>query len=205
MPGAKVAEEVRREQLLAAAVAVGTRDGLEALSARRVAAEAAVSHGLVFFHFGSMDGLHDALLETLLAGALDAEVTEQIAGIPDPADRLLAMLREELEGIPSQLPAIELFFAYWVSGRRRPAVRARITAAFDRYRATFEPVARDVVAADPAAWSGVTGEGLARSVVSLVQGASVQAVLTPAGFDLDQAVGAARGLLSRGRAGLPAG
>ncbi|HLZ36443.1 MAG TPA: hypothetical protein VKP64_01515, partial [Mycobacteriales bacterium] len=156
------------------------------------------SPGLVFFHFGSKEGLLLGLLDSLLSRALDAEVTPDIAALPTAADRLLALLRVELEGIPRQRAAVELFFAYWVGLGRAPAFREPIDAALDRYRRVFVPVCADVVAELGAAEQGITeqqgvteqevascADTLATMVVSFVQGAAVQAVRDPARFDAD--------------------
>jgi AcrR family transcriptional regulator len=180
--GRKVPEAQRREQLIAAAYDVAVRDGLDGVTARGVAAEAGASPGLVFFHFGSKEGLLLGLLDTLLAGALDAEVTPQISALPTAVERLLALLRVELEGIPPQRFAVELFFAYWVSLGRTGAFRERIGAALDRYRAVFVPVCAGVAAE---LRLPVPAETLATMVVSFIQGAAVQAVRDPARYDVD--------------------
>ena len=57
MPGRKVPEEQRRLEILKAAYRVAARDRLTGLTAQAVAAEAGVSKGLVFFHFGNRDAL----------------------------------------------------------------------------------------------------------------------------------------------------
>jgi AcrR family transcriptional regulator len=169
-------------QLLAAAYLIAVRDGLDQVTARRVADEAGASPGLVFFHFGSKDGLLLALLEHLLAGALDAEVTPEIAVLASPVDRLLALLRIEVEGLPEQRGAVELFFAYWVSLGRQAAFRDRISRALEDYRDVFVPVCTDV--ADELGLE-VTGDALATYVVSLIEGAAVQVVRDLARFDTE--------------------
>jgi AcrR family transcriptional regulator len=182
VPGRKVPEAERREQLLAAAYLIAVRDGLDQVTARRVADEAGASPGLVFFHFGSKDGLLLALLEHLLAGALDAEVTPDVAVLASAVDRLLALLRVEIEGLPEQRGAVELFFAYWVSLGRQAAFRDRISAALERYHSVFVPVCADVVEE-----LGLTASGdeLATYVVSLIEGAAVRVVLDLATFDTE--------------------
>lgn len=182
MGGRKAPEAQRREQLLLAAYVVAVRDGLDAVTARAAAAEAGVSSGLVFFHFGSKEGLLLGLLDALLAGALDAEVTPEIAALPTASERLLALLRIELEGLPPQRPAVELFFAYWVGLGRNPAFRDRIGGALERYRRVFEPVCAELAAELGA---DVRAPVLATVVVSFLQGCAVQAVREPERFDVE--------------------
>jgi len=51
MPGQKASEAQRREEIMRAAYDVASKQGVEALTVRAVAARAAVSHGTVLFHF----------------------------------------------------------------------------------------------------------------------------------------------------------
>jgi TetR/AcrR family transcriptional repressor of bet genes len=193
MPGAKLAEDERQEQLLAAAYVVAARDGLDQVTARRVATEAGASPGLIYFHFGTMDQLVVTLLDQLLAGALDAEVTPEIAALPTATGRLEAMLDEEIRGLPEQLVAVDLFFSFWF-GSRSPQFRERIDAALTRYQHVFEGVCADVLAE----WGhpdGVTPTALAELVVAFVQGASVQMLRNPGDFDVGAMTAAAHALM----------
>jgi AcrR family transcriptional regulator len=193
MPGAKLAEDERQEQLLRAAYAVALRDGLDQVTARRVAAEAGASPGLIYFHFGTMDHLVLTLLDQLLAAALDAVVTPAIAALPTATDRLEALLDEEIRGLPEQLGPVDLFFSFWF-GSRSPRFRERINGAMLGYQRVFEGVCADVVAE----WgrpAGVTATALAELVVAFVQGAAVQMLRNPAGFDVEAMRAAARAVL----------
>ena len=191
MGGRKVPEEQRREQLLLAAYRVGVRDGLDAVTARAVAAEAGTSPGLVFFHFGSKDGLLSALLDTLLAGALDAVVTPEIAALPTAAQRLETLLRIELEGLPEQREAVELFFTFWLAFGRREDFRARIERALLDYRGVFLPVCADVVA-EQHGLGGADADSLADLVLAVIEGAAVHVVREPQRFSPETLLAAVR-------------
>jgi TetR/AcrR family transcriptional regulator, transcriptional repressor of bet genes len=170
VPGRKVPEAERREQLLQACYAVARRDGLDGVTARSVAAEAGASPGLVFFHFGSKDALVAAMMSALLAAALDAEVTPELAALP-PRERLRAMVRAELEGIPEQREPVELLLAGWFVGRE---LRGLIADALEAYRRVFVPVCAEA--------TGTDGEALATVVVGIVQGAAFTSVRDPAAW-----------------------
>ena len=66
MPGKKLPEETRREDILRAAYDVAARRGLEAVTLRAVAARADVSHGTVLFHFKRKRELVATMLGTMM-------------------------------------------------------------------------------------------------------------------------------------------
>jgi AcrR family transcriptional regulator len=61
-----VSEEIRR-QLIEAGIGILERDGLEALTVRKLAAEVGTSTMVVYTHFGSMTGVVDALSDEIFA------------------------------------------------------------------------------------------------------------------------------------------
>lgn len=189
MPGRRAPEDERREAILRAAYAVAARDGLAGVTARAVAAEAGVSNGLVFFHFGSKDVLLAELLDWLLARTLVAG--ELAGGAPagaSAAERMLAVIRRDLVALPRARGRVELFFDYWVLGTRDPAIRRTIRAALERYRASFLPLAGAVVAESPGRYAADGAAGLATVAASFVEGCALRVVLDPSGFDVDGAM-----------------
>src|SRR5688572_6854635 len=140
MPGRKVPEEQRRLEILKAAYRVAARERLTGLTAQAVAAEAGVSKGLVFFHFGNRDALLVALLTWLLDITLVApELAERLEG-RTPAGRVVSARRRDVAWLPRQRGRVELFFAVWVMGTR-PGWRLPITQkAKNSYRDAFRPL-----------------------------------------------------------------
>ena len=138
MGGRKLPEEERRAAILRAAYAVATREGLAGVTARAVAAEAGVSSGLVFFHFGEKDALLAALLDWVLASTLVAgelPTAALLASMPPDAtasERMLAVVRRDLLALRRARARVELFFAYWVLGTHDPVIRQTIRAALAR-------------------------------------------------------------------------
>src|SRR5690349_4489985 len=127
MPGPKRPEDQRRESILRAAFAVAARERLGGVTVRAVAERARVSTGLVFFYFESKDALLEALLAWLLEHTLVAgELPSVIRATGTPAERMLAVLRRDVERLPGQRARVELFFDYWVLGTRQPAIRRLI-------------------------------------------------------------------------------
>ncbi|HEU0053758.1 MAG TPA: TetR family transcriptional regulator [Longimicrobium sp.] len=184
MPGRKVPEVQRRQEILKAAYRVAARERLTGLTAQAVAAEAGVSKGLVFFHFGSRDALLVALLEWLLAITLvGPEIPDALRG-RTPAERMLSAIRRDVEALPRQRERVELFFDFWVMGTRHPEVQRTIRAALDRYRDAFRPLAGAIVEAEPERFGGTSAEGLAGVAAGFIEGCALQVVMDP-GFDVE--------------------
>lgn len=67
--------ENRNRAVLDAGLALAERDGMQAVTRPRVAAESGLSTGTVSNAFGSMDGLRDAVM----AAAVDRQITAIVA------------------------------------------------------------------------------------------------------------------------------
>jgi TetR/AcrR family transcriptional regulator, transcriptional repressor of bet genes len=176
VPGVRAPEAERRQQIVDAGLRVAARDRLEGLTVRRVAAEAGLSPGLVYFHLTDK--------ETLLLAVLD-RLIERLVPRPDlgsplsARDLLIDHVRSEVAHLPEDRELVELFLDFWVMGTRHPAVRGRIADALVAYRRALVPLAEDVIAEEPVRFAGTTAERLAAMVVAFVHGHAVQAVLDP--------------------------
>jgi AcrR family transcriptional regulator len=197
MPGQKASEAERREQILSAAHQVALQGGIDGLTVRRVAGRARLSHGLVLFHFKRKDQLVAAVLNRVLAATLPALPESEASG-GDPRERLWAALRSEADRLIGDSRQVRLFLEYWALGTRQPLIRARISAELELYRSGFQPLAEEVLAAEPARFRGVSPHALAAVAVSFINGCAVQAMIDPAGFDVEKYLAALRGMLGRG-------
>lgn len=195
MPGQKASEEARRMQILKAAFEVASRKGLDALTVRLVAHRAKLSTGLVLFHFKTKDQLIIALLDYVFEITTVLHVTEDIASIPVPLDRLFALLRRDMNRLASEPRLIRLFFDFWAKGFTHALIRTRMQAELDRYREAFRPIAREVLRAEPERFAGVTPEGLSAVAVSFIKGCAVQSMIDGENFDIEEYLAATNGLL----------
>ena len=133
---ARTNPEEARLGLIEAAIQVLAREGFTRTSARAVAAEAGGTNGLIFYHFGSMDGLL-AATATELAERRIARVKAALGG--DDAstrwpERLADTIRAEASS-PEGIAVVELL----VASRTNPALTEPIGAAIDesiRFAAT---------------------------------------------------------------------
>jgi len=197
MPGQKASEGARQMQILKAAYEVASRKGLDALTVRLVAHRAKLSTGLVLFHFKTKDQLIIALLDYVLQTTSVFQVTEDITSIPVPLDRLLALLRREMNRLASEPRLIRLFFDFWAKGITHPLIRTKMQAELDRYREAFRPIAHEVLRAEPERFAGVTPEGLSAVAVSFIKGCAVQSMIDPENFDIEEYLAATNGLLGQ--------
>jgi AcrR family transcriptional regulator len=196
MPGKRVPELERREQILAATYEVAAEHGLWETTILRVAAAANVSPGLVIFHFETRRQLLLALLDHVLATTTVLLVDPAVAALPSPTERLIAVLRREMSRLTSEPLRIRLTFDFWMAGVRDAAIREKLQTEFARYRASFRPLAVEVLRAEPDRFADVTPEGLAGLAVSLIKGCAVQSMIDAERFDVDDHLAAAVGLMT---------
>lgn len=197
----RLPEQERREQILEAAFRIACRDRLEAVTGRRVAEEAGLSSGLVFFHFQNKDQLLLSLVDWIIDSTLATLTLPEGALVEAPREQLLGFIAERIArlGRARDREQVELFFDLWVLGTRNAEVRDRLRRALARYREALTPVTRALVAADPARYAGVSPEALAMVASSLLHGSAVQAAMDAESFGVDSFIAALRAVL-----GLPA-
>ena len=197
MPGPRAPEEERRQQIVNAAYAVALRTGIDGVTLRRVATKAGLSHGLVVFYFKQKDQLIAALLDRVLATSSMLDVSERFTDIAEAPERMRALLRQELGRLARDTHATRLFFEYWALGVRKPAIRQKIGAALERYRAAFSATAAEMLPVETSASSELTADGLAAVAVSLINGFAVQAMIDPQHFDRSAYIAAVDALVER--------
>ena len=197
MPGQKVDEAIRREQILKAAYEVALRRGIDGLTVRAVASRARLSHGLVLFHFKRKDQLGLALLDRVLATTMLVDVPAEIRAIPSPQERFRALLSQEMRRFSQEPRWIRLLLEYWARGTHNAVIRGKIGEGLDRYRAAFREIAEEILRAAPSRRAGATPAGIAAVAVSLILGYPVQASFDPALVDIAEYLAAGEAVSGR--------
>jgi TetR/AcrR family transcriptional repressor of bet genes len=197
MPGQKASEATRRDQIVKATYDVAMRKGLDGVTVRLVASKARLSAGLVLFHFKSRDQLIVALLDWLLATTTVLHIGPEIQSIAAPLERLLSLLRQEMDRLSREPERLRLFFEFWVIGGRHIEIGTRMRGELARYREAIRPMAVEVLEAEPERFPHVTADGLAGVAVSFIKGCAVQAMIDPEHFDIQEYLVAAEGLLGQ--------
>ena len=177
----------RRRQLVDASLAIAERDGVGAVTVRRVAAEAGVSLGLVSYCFASKEELTIAMATRIVqeladAGELASEQSGLVAavgpaGAPEAAQSIDQVLRAALNGLWSEIersPSRQLL-TYEITTRalREPGL---IDVAQEQYSTTAALAAG--VLASAAETAGVSWtrdlDHLAGLVVMAIDGATLR-------------------------------
>jgi TetR/AcrR family transcriptional regulator, transcriptional repressor for nem operon len=134
----KISEEQRvaaRQRLIDATIAVAERDGVEALTTRSIVAEAGVSSGMFYGHFGSK--------EELLAAVVDQrvdELTTVLAAELDVGTPIEGLVRELLHQliVVSDLRALAVFRSASTTEEARETQRRINLRIVDAFVPVFE-------------------------------------------------------------------
>ncbi|MFJ7154970.1 TetR/AcrR family transcriptional regulator [Streptomyces sp. NPDC101118] len=157
----------RRSRIIGAAIRVVGAKGIAGLSHRSVAAEADVPLGSTTYHFATLDELLVAALRQINEGF--AERVAASTALDDPrvdlADELARLLGEWLAG---ERTGVELEYELYLAALRRPALR---------------PVAAEWCEAVAALLAPRTDPATARALVAMMDGLSLQALLTDTPYD----------------------
>jgi AcrR family transcriptional regulator len=181
MPGQKIPEQERREQILNAAMQVALRDGIGAVTVRAVAVQAGLSHALILFHFKRKETLLRALLASLLSTVLAAPVAPSSSRRP-ALDRLRALVRDEMTRLRAEPARVRLLLDSWALGARHPALREQVTRAWQAYRGAFRPVIEQTLSEHGRLARGASVDGVAAFAVAIVNQCMVQELIDPEGF-----------------------
>jgi AcrR family transcriptional regulator len=116
--------EQRRAEMIEAAAGIAVRNGLDKVTAKRVAAALGVRPGLVDHYFSA-----DQLVAAAFAHAASAERNElfdEAESVPDPVARLRCLMTAWLE--PGHDDFSLLWLDAWQACRHRPALREEVAA-----------------------------------------------------------------------------
>ncbi len=158
----------RREQLVAAAIAVASREGIDAATVRAVAAEAGVSLGVVHYCFQDKDELLEAMAHEITRQNLSQSLLE-MPQRSDPQTIIQQALEMLWGGIASSRGSQLLSYELTTHSMRHPEVRQvavnQYLVSYQAARQFLETMAR----AAHAEWTAPI-DLLARAVVMATDG-----------------------------------
>lgn len=172
-----------RDSLIAATVRVIARYGLRGLTYRRVAAEAGVTHGLVGYHFGSVQNLAHATLKEVAREAVEGSSLEPESGRFEDFARDLARLVETA-------PDAQAFqFEMTLEARRNHDLQPDIRALYEDYFEVVERALQNM---------GLQNEKmLARLIFAALDGITIQQLIFADPGQTDQLIELLHDLLRR--------
>lgn len=94
-----VTQEVRRQRIVNAAIDCLAREGWVGTTMASIAAEAGISRGLISYHFGKRNDLHQAVLESVVEtvfAAGSARMQDKLELVSTARDKLAAYIVENL-------------------------------------------------------------------------------------------------------------
>jgi AcrR family transcriptional regulator len=165
----------RRGEIVDAAAAIAVSDGLEKVTAKRVAETLGVYPGLVNHYFPTADELNAVAFGTA-ASAEREEIFGAAESCPQPVKQIQTLLEAWLHH--DRDPVSLLWLDAWQASRRRPALRAEVVR---QMQADSARLGRIVTAGMMAGEFAVDdAEVAAVRILSLVDGLSVQAAVRAA-------------------------
>lgn len=169
--------DVRRKQLIMAAIDSIAKRGFSDTTLRHVTEKAKLSHGVVNYHFASKEALYDATLGYLAQEHYEVW-TQYLAQAPDsPAHQLEAIVRADFDARICTHRRLAVWFAFWGQAKYRPNY-LKIHNKFDdeRYEKIRELCGLIVRNGD---YESMDPERAARQIEALSDGAWLSLMLYP--------------------------
>jgi len=177
--GRKRIDEIRRAELVEAALAVMKQGGVGAASLARVAAEAGLSKGMVLHYFGSREALIEATLRHMNA-LYGREVAQRLAAARTPLARVEAIVEANFAPWYYRPENAHTWLSFCAEAPFKQQPRRLQRVLHQRMQSNFTANLKPLVGAERA-------RAIALGLTSLIDGLWMRCALTPGGFDRDTA------------------
>jgi AcrR family transcriptional regulator len=168
----------RREQIIDAAVACFSRDGLHRTTMQHIVREARLSPGAIYRYFASKEAITFAIAQE--RHAREGELILEHARNPDRAQALLGLARDVFGMLASEAQQRErrVGIQMWAEALRDPKVLGLVRRGVDRPRALLAGLVRK--ASKPGRSKGkLQPDDVARVMIALFQGFILQQAWDP--------------------------
>lgn len=161
----KESTEVRREQIIRAALEIIGKDGIKGLTTSGIAKAVGISEANIYRHFKSKDAILTATVEDLEA-AISNILKAVTNGESSPLDKLAQILKlhlshiEDNKGVPRLVFSSELHF--------RPDLRDRLASLIERYLKMLKKIL-DAGVKEGSINSDIDTEAMAGFFVGMIQ------------------------------------
>jgi TetR/AcrR family transcriptional regulator, transcriptional repressor of bet genes len=185
---------VRREQIVRATIRCLARWGYAGLTMKRVAAEAAVSQGILHYYFRDKAAMLAAAARRVTAD-LDRRVATEAHGARDPRERLRAVIRACLRTAADNREFWTVFIEFWGEAFHERRLAAVNRQAYARARRLISAGLAQGVAAGE--FRQVDVQEAAAVVLAVLDGLSLQLTFDRGVMTLPRAARAAEAALFR--------
>jgi TetR/AcrR family transcriptional regulator, transcriptional repressor of bet genes len=177
---------VRREALIEATLACLRKHGHEGASARRIAAEAGVSPGLINHHFPSVSALVAACYEALAMSLLRSIQQHARATDASPRERLRRFFQASFAPALLEPGLFNTWLVFWSMIAHDAGVRAVQERTYGAYRAALESLLGQLRRSEGVPAFRLRPAGIALS--ALLDGLWIEASMNPGAFRAAEAV-----------------
>ena len=121
----------RRQALIEATIDCIAEHGLSGTTMARVTEQAGTSIGLANFYFETKESLFEAVLQHLADAERKVWQDRAAEAVPDPADRLLALIEARFDPRICDARTLAVWFAFWGDARARAIYRRVVESSDD--------------------------------------------------------------------------
>ena len=136
-------EELRRGEIINAAIVVIARDGYEATTMRGLAAELSVSTGTITHWFATKDQVLGAALQEA-AERVTRRTDEAVWGIDDPLEVLIRIGEANVPDTPDAIAEQRVWLELEARAARTPALAERYVSLHHAWRRRIERVVKEL-------------------------------------------------------------
>jgi TetR/AcrR family transcriptional regulator, transcriptional repressor of bet genes len=184
----RLSSDDRRTQLIDTGLACMAGGGIEAFTVDRICAAAGCSRGLIVHHFGSMNGLLAAVYARVYR-----DTTPDLSQVDPPEARLTALIDGVLAPAVFNRDMINIWITLWGQISNNPTMRDEHRRLYAAY---LDQVEAAIAAQASAQGRKVAARSLAKSLICLLDGLSLQHCLDPEAMPAAEAAAACRAYLA---------
>jgi TetR/AcrR family transcriptional regulator, transcriptional repressor of bet genes len=184
----RLTSDDRRAQLIDTGLACMAGGGIEAFTVDRICATAGVSRGLIIHHFGSMNGLLAAVYAKVYR-----DTTPDLSQVDPPEARLSALIDGVLAPGVFNRDMINIWITLWGQISNNPTLRDEHRRLYAAY---LDQVEAAIAAQALAQGRKIAARPLAKSLICLLDGLSLQHCLDPEAMPAAEATTACRAFLA---------
>ena len=183
-PRLRETPDVRRRQLIDAAMRSIAKYGYAGTTIETICDEAKVSRGLINHHFGSKEELIRQSYKALRDEWMAQTHGSLLANYDEPEDKLKAMIRVSFGPTMFKTEYLGIWAGFWSAIGKSPALRKLNRELFEKDREAYQEIFEAIATKRG---KQVDSRRAALSVIALIDGFWLEWCLDPKGFTAEEA------------------